>query len=360
MPSTARDSRTPQLSFWKLQLIGWGAFWIAMSWSRMGRFPLVYMAASKLLMAALGLAFTGWLLRPLYRRVLGDDPPLARTIAITAVASYVVAAVWTASHSLLDLPIERALLNPKAHITNLWQVFGGTLYDAFALLSWSVLYVGIKHQRALQRERERALALEALAQSARLEALRYQLNPHFLFNSLNAISTLVLDDQKERAATMIARLGELLRRTLDRPGTDDATLGEELDLARRYLHVEQVRFGDRLRLDVAVDEKALRARVPALLLQPLIENALKHAIAPRESGGSVWINATRANGRLTILVEDDGPGMPPDVRTNGNGVGLANTRERLAQTYGGDHVFALEPATAGGGLRVRIEITARD
>ena len=341
------------LTFWRLQLLGWGAFWLAMTWSRVGRFPLIYMAASKAVMAALGLLYTGFILRPLYRRLLRGDPSLARTIVVSAVASYAVAALWTASHSLLDLPIERALLDPRVRLTSLWQIFGGTLYDAFAILSWSVLYVGIKHQRALQAERERALRAEALAQSARLEALRYQLNPHFLFNALNAISTLVVDGRKEEAATMIARLAALLRGTLDRPSGDDVSLATEIDLARRYLDVEQARFGDRLRVDVTVDGDAMRARVPALILQPLVENAVKHAVGVRESGGCVAIGARREDGVLRLTVEDDGPGLA--LPTENGGVGLKNTRERLAQKYGPRHQLAFERGSMNG-LRVRIEL----
>ena len=204
----------PRLSFWRLQWIGWTAFWFAMTWTRVGRFPLLYMAVSKAVMAMIGLLVTGYVLRPLYRRFLGEDPPLTRTIIVTTVASYVAATAWTAMHGLLDLPIERLLLDPGIRLTNLWQVFGGTLYNTFMLLSWSVLYVGIKHQQAMHVERERALQAEALAQTARLEALRYQLNPHFLFNSLNAISTLVTERRNEDATSMIARLADLLCRTV--------------------------------------------------------------------------------------------------------------------------------------------------
>ena len=341
------------LTFWRLQLLGWGAFWFAMTWSRVGRFPLVYMALSKAVMAALGLVYTGFILRPLYRRLLRDDASLLRTIIVTAIASYAVAALWTASHGLLDLPIERAILDPRVRLTSWWQIFGGTLYDAFAILSWSVLYVGIKHQRALQAERERALKAEALAQSARLEALRYQLNPHFLFNALNAISTLVVDGRKDEAATMIARLADLLRGTLDRPSGDDVSLATEIDLARRYLDVEQARFGDRLRVEMSVAGDAMRARVPALILQPLVENAVKHAVSVRESGGCVAISARRDDGVLRLTVEDDGPGL--SVTGENGGVGLRNTRERLSQKYGARHQFALERGALNG-LRVRIEL----
>lgn len=348
----AERARSPRLSFWRLQSIGWGAFWFAMTWSRVGRFPLIYMAASKSVMAVLGLLLTGFVLRPLYRRLLGEDLPWGRTIAIASVASYAVAIVWTVGHGLLDLPIERAFLNPNVRLTSPWQLVGGSLYNTFMLLSWSVLYVGIRHQQALQAERERALRAEGLVQSARLEALRYQLNPHFLFNSLNAISTLVTERRNEDATSMIARLADLLRATLDRPGGDDVPLSEELDIARRYLAVEQVRFGDRLRVEFEVDGLTMRALVPPLILQPIVENAIRHAITPRLAGGQIAIRAHRIDGRLRLTVEDDGAGLAPEFTL---GVGLANIRDRLRLKYGEAHELALEPASPSG-LRVRIDL----
>jgi LytS/YehU family sensor histidine kinase len=204
----------------------------------------------------------------------------------------------------------------------------------------------------MHAERERALRAEALAQSARLEALRYQLNPHFLFNSLNAVSTLVTERRNEDATTMIARLADLLRATLDRPTGEMVTLGEEVDVVRRYLAIEQIRFGDRLRVDFEVDGDALPGRVPPLLLQPLVENAVRHAISLRAEGGRLSIRANRRNGRLRMIVEDDGPGMKSEFTP---GVGLANTRDRLRLTYGDDHALALEPALPSG-LRVAIDV----
>jgi len=352
-----------RLSFWRLQLIGWAAFWVAMAGSRVGRLPLSFMLASKGIFAVLGCVISGVLLRPVYKRFLNADTSLARTIAITASASYVAAALWTAADSVLDIPISRALLSPTAHISNIWQIFGGTLYDAFAMLSWSVLYVAIKHQREMQAQRERALRAEAMAQSARLDALRSQISPHFLFNALNAISTLVLDGRSIEAATMIARVADLLRTTLRTPDAGDVLLSDELDVVRRYLEIEQVRLGDRMHADVVADGSALKARVPSLILQPLVENAVRHAVAERESGGRVVVSAERRDGRLHLAVEDDGPGMPtngsPHQRNGGTGIGIANTRERLAQLYGAAQRFSLERGPLGG-LRVVMELPYRE
>jgi signal transduction histidine kinase len=352
-----------RLTFWRLQLLGWTAFWIAMAGSRVGRFPFSFMIASKGVFAALGCIISGLLLRPLYKRFLNADASLVRTIAITASASYAAAALWTAADAFLDLPISRALLSSNARISNIWQVFGGTLYDAFALLSWSVLYVAIKHQQAMQAERERALRAEALAQSARLDALRSQISPHFLFNSLNAISTLVLDGRSTEAATMIARVADLLRTTLRSPDDGSVPLSDEIDVVRRYLEIEQVRLGDRMRADVVADGSAMKARVPSLILQPLVENAVRHAVAERENGGRVVVSAQRRDGRLRLAVEDDGPGLSTNVsaqpRSDRTGIGIANTRERLAQHYGREQQFSLERGPLGG-LRVVMELPYRE
>ena len=306
-------------------------------------------------MALIGIALTTIILRPLYRRTLRADPSLVVLIVIMAISSYIVATVFTALHSLIDIHLVRAMVDPRARITSVWQIIGGTLYHAFAILAWSVLYVGIKHQQALYRERERALKAEALAHEARLGALRAQLNPHFLFNSLNAISTLVVDGRTSDATRVIARLGDLLRATLTTGDNIEIPLAEEMDLVRRYLDVEQVRLGDRLTVHVEVEPDAWRGRVPALLLQPLVENAVRHAIAPREEGGHVAISARRRNGRLSVTVEDDGPGLT----SGSHGIGLTNTAERLKYRYGPAHRFDLGHGQLGG-LRVDIELPYED
>lgn len=350
-----------QVSFWPLNLAGWTAFSATMAASRVGRFPIGYMIASKSVMGLLGLVLSGLLLRPLYRRFLRNDPSLVQIIGVSAISSYLVAVLWTASHSLVDVFIERALLATDARIQSLWQVFGGTLYDAFAMLAWSLLYVAIKHQRALHAERERSVRAEAMATQARLDALRWQLNPHFLFNALNAISTLVIDGRGSEATAMIARLGDLLRSTLELPSGAEISLAAEMELVRRYLDIEQVRLGDRLALDVCIDERAWSALVPPMLMQPIVENAIRHAVAPRVRGGRVSIRAQRAADRLRLTVEDDGPGLSTvsgDLASS-SGIGLANTRDRLRHLYGGEHRFALDRGDLGG-LRVSFDLPFRE
>lgn len=181
----------------------------------------------------------------------------------------------------------------------------------------------------------------ALAQEAQLKMLRYQLNPHFLFNTLNAISTLVLDNQNRKANHAVTRLSEFLRYTLDQDPMKKVTLRQEIEALDLYLGTERLRFGERLRLEYAIEERALQALVPSLLLQPLLENSLKYAVSAREQGGLVRIEGRTREGLLELSVIDDGPGLregaPPAER---GGVGLRNTRERLAVLYGENYRFA--------------------
>jgi signal transduction histidine kinase len=203
------------------------------------------------------------------------------------------------------------------------------------------------------RDRElTASRLEASLNQARLEALKSQLQPHFLFNTLHAISALMHTDV-ERADRMMAQLSDLLRQSIERADRQEVTLREELDFLRGYLDIQQTRFGERLRAHVHAVPEVLDAMVPALVLQPLVENAIRHGFGERVSGGRVEVLARRAQERLRVEVRDDGAGLPEaGVR---EGTGLSNTRARLKQLYGLAQTLELEP-TPGGGTRVRIEL----
>lgn len=202
-----------------------------------------------------------------------------------------------------------------------------------------------EREMAAARLRVRAADLEATMNRAQLDALRMELNPHFLFNTLNAISGLVRGGDNDAAVTMLARLGELLRATLERGTAHEIPLETELAYLRGYLEIEQVRFRDRLHVDVRIDEAALPALVPAMILQPLVENAVRHGIAPLPGPGRVAITASRRNGDLVLVVEDSGRGTRG---TAGNGVGLSNTRSRLERLYGPRARLQFRSAPEGG------------
>jgi len=176
---------------------------------------------------------------------------------------------------------------------------------------------------------------QALAYDAQLKMLHYQINPHFLFNTLNAISTLVLERRNEQAENMLLRLAGFLRYSLDRQPTELAELSAELEAQRKYLEIEQTRFDDKLKVRFYIEPGLERARLPSLILQPILENAIKYAITPRAEGGSIDLSAYREGDRLCIRIEDDGPGLPAEnAPRRRRGVGLANARERLELIYG--------------------------
>jgi two-component system, LytTR family, sensor kinase len=231
----------------------------------------------------------------------------------------------------------------------------------FDLLTyWAI--IGLSHALDYYRkyrERElRAAQLETKLAQAQLDALRMQLHPHFLFNTLNSISVLMAEDTKA-ARRMLTRLGDLLRATLQNEGAHEVSLKEELEFLESYLEIEQTRFQDRLTVRMEVDSRALDARVPNLILQPLVENAIRHGIAPRAAAGLVEIHARRENGMVQLEVRDNGAGLgasPPESLMKG--IGLSNTRARLEQLYGTAHRFELRDSESGG-LIVTIEIPFR-
>ncbi len=215
----------------------------------------------------------------------------------------------------------------------------------------------IEYYRLYQERRLKAADLEARLAQSQLQVLKMQLHPHFLFNALNTVSALVHKDV-ELADRMISRLGDLLRLSLQNTGVQEVSLKRELEFLDPYLEIEQARFGDRLKVDISIANDTLDAQVPNLLLQPLVENAIRHGIAPRTAGGTVSVRAERNNSVLKLRIRDDGGGLPEDWTADNGGVGLSNTRARLERLYGDDHRFELESGD-GGGLEVRITIPFR-
>jgi signal transduction histidine kinase len=357
---TGSDRMAPRTlpSFWLLHAGGWLAYGLAMTLSRIGMFPLRYMVVAKGLLMVTGFAISLGL-RYVYRPLIRRGTPLLAMVVVAVVASYAASLVWTASDNLLTHPVTVALgvrdPGPRGTI----RPFMGAVYNAFTMLAWSVLYIGIRYYAALQAERERSLTAEAAAHQAQLEALRYQINPHFLFNALNAVSTLVTERRNDEASRMLSRVSDFLRLTLTAPVRDEVALADEIDYVRQYLDIERVRFGDRLRTEIDIAPDVWEAAVPAFVLQPLIENAVRYAVAPRESGGAICVEAQRSGDTLRVSIVDDGPGIRQDARGNGAGrIGLANARDRLRNLYGDRGRVELADV-AGGGTRASIEIPFR-
>jgi signal transduction histidine kinase len=270
----------------------------------------------------------------------------------------------SAGFSTFELTLESALY-PRLHLFPLlMKDFRGTLpqllvggFHAGVLNYWIVLGVqwGVLYYRRYQeRSREvlkfelRASELQSQLMSARLNALKMQLQPHFLFNTLNAITVLVRQQKSKDAEQMLGHLSDLLRGVLEDVDAQEVSLRRELEYLQLYLAIEQVRFPDRLRVEVSADPATQEASVPQLILQPIVENAIRHGIGRSSSAGRILISASKINGTVQLRVQDDGPGLSPSDSSEVEGIGLANTRARLQQLYGQDATLEIENCDRGG------------
>lgn len=340
-----------QRTFWTLQVSGWLGYYLARSFQGM-MMELPFLEYAPLYGSATVLGFLlTLLLRVFYHRIKEIALPIIVLCILTASAS--LGAVF----SMLELTAMPYLIPGSEPYQGL-QKLGNAMFESTAIFAWSAIYFGYHYYESFQDQKEQVLKAMAMAHQAQLQMLRYQLNPHFLFNTLNAISTLVLDKSEADANRMLTKLSSFLRYTLVNQPTQRVTLDQELHALSLYLDIEKVRFQDRLVVDYVIDENARAALVPNLILQPLIENVIKYAIAPSVEGGVITIAATVKGSRLAIALEDTGPGMADVdniVSQSGSGVGLVNTKERLAQIYGDEHTFKLENLEPNG-LGVFIEI----
>jgi two-component sensor histidine kinase len=281
---------------------------------------------------------------------------LGRSLWRHVLMSLLFCIAWASCGTILRLLLDPELRgNPTqaAHWYAGWILttlpFGASVYLAMVGIEHAIRYFA----EARERDTQVARLSEQLA-SAKLSALQAQMNPHFLFNSLNTVAVLVRDDETKRAAAVIEHLSDVLRRTLSRTRASEVSLEEELDLVRDYLAVEQARFSDRLRAEIDVEPSLLSAAIPGFALQHLVENAIRHGVSRRTEAGLVRIVATRAGDTLELLVSDDGGGVHGDVDSPGHG--LANTRERLRTLYGDRAVLEVSTAGTSPGTNVRLRI----
>ena len=332
--------------YWTLQFGGWSLYGIAMLLAL-----LPYMKWREVFVfrgVLTGGCFAATLiLHPVCRRLWRSHAGFLRIVGtvlpICSIAGYLTSmtAIW-AETRVSTMP-------EMGNRVSLWLgSIGGGVNAAMVLVAWTALYFGFKHYEEIEQERRRVLEVEASARDAQLRALRYQVQPHFLFNTLNAISTLVVEGNRMAATTMISRLADFFRATLDED-EHETTLEQEIHLTEQYLAIEKTRLSDRLIIDIDVAPAALDVRVPRLLLQPLAENAIRHSIAPLQAGGTLRIHVKRENDRVRLTVANSGN----SASTRGfekwrSGVGLANTEARLRQTYGDDYLFHIQPSNLGG------------
>lgn len=324
------------LSFWAL----WLVFLPAVAWLSL-RFPIERRKLLRnLALHALACLLVAGISRVTFRSGPWMSPPLQRSEA--------------PGH-----PARTRGLPPGPPIG--FDAFLGLRVAMDVVVYWSLVGVGtaiMNFRRSQERER-RAAELAASLTRAQLQALRMQINPHFLFNTLHAISGLVYVNPRA-ADEMLAELSELLRRSLDSMEEQEIPLGEELEFIGGYISLEQKRFGERLRVEQRVPDQLRQALVPALILQPLVENAIRHGIEPRRGPGLITIEARQEADRLHLTVQDDGRGLPdsPPAGAERRGIGIANTRARLQGLYGPDQSFALERAKPQG-CRVEIRLPWR-
>jgi sensor histidine kinase YesM len=355
----ARAPRPWTGSFWQLQLIGWSAYYVLiyvtflpMVMTEGGPVRLLHV---KLTRALLGFAISSGL-GLIYRRV-APRGALRRTVLLVLGASLAGGLLWTLGENLYAALVTRPFDRTLAMARFPRQTLDYTL----TLLTWSALYFGLKQRQALERAQARALHADLAAQTARLEALRNQLHPHFFFNTLNAIRALV-DEDPARAKEVVTEVSEFLRYSLLRSAEPMVPLAAEVAALRSYLSIEAIRFEEKLKVDIDIDPAVSEARVPVFVLHPLVENAIKHGLAAAPLPLQLRIRAARAaDGELRIEVANSGPWRPPradgHAGPDGTGTGLRNLSARLAQTLGAR--ARLSVGEEGGWVRARITIAQK-
>jgi sensor histidine kinase YesM len=352
-------------AFWNLQLAGWGAAFLLRAVSALANQQSFDLLALILVTTITGFSIS-LILSVIYRYLI-RQPPLI-TWGVTALVLMLAVIL----HTTIDTWVQ-GIYYGVSRDTTFAQRFVGLSFVPLTLLGgWSALYYAINFFLTVEQQADRLERLEAQATAAQLAMLRYQLNPHFLFNTLNSISTLVLLKQTEPANAMLTQLSGFLRHTLIAEPGSQVSLAQEIETLQLYLDIERMRFEERLRTHFEIEDAALTAQLPAMLLQPLVENAIKYAVGPQEEGARISLTARVIGDRLRLTVEDTGPGVddwqrfnardPADQRADSapgrpmsTGVGLANIRNRLAQAYADTHLFETR-SEAGGGFTVLIEI----
>ncbi|MEL7197893.1 MAG: sensor histidine kinase [Pseudomonadota bacterium] len=350
-------------AFWYLQFAGWGGAFLLRSAAALANERPFDLLAVILVNTITGFSIS-LVLSVVYRQLIARQPFITWGGTVLVLIGAVVI------HASLDAWVQGIYYGISREAT-FAQRFIGISYIPLTLLgAWSALYFAINYFLTVERQQGRLQSLEAQATAAQLAMLRYQLNPHFLFNTLNSISTLVLLKQTEPANAMLTRLSSFLRHTLITEPGSQVTLEQEIETLQLYLDIERMRFEERLRTGFEIEEDALDACLPSMLLQPLVENAIKYAVSPQEEGAKISLSASVVGGRLRMKVSDTGPGIDGPLQhnlldlpaqtdgrdtTRSTGVGLANIQNRLIQAYGEDHVFETT-SKPGGGFTVTIEI----
>ena len=349
-------------AFWNLQLAGWGGYFLLRNVVALANSQPLDRIVVILVTTILGFAIT-LILSVVYRQLIDRQP------IVTWGGTAIVLMVAVLLHATIEAWLEGVYQGMLTDTSFAQRLIGLSFIPLALLGGWSALYYAINYFLRVEEQTDRLQRLEAQATAAQLAMLRYQLNPHFLFNTLNSISTLVLLKQTGPANAMLTRLSGFLRHTLIAEPGSKVTLAQEVETLQLYLDIERMRFEERLRTQFDIEDAAMNARLPAMLLQPLVENAIKYAVGPQEEGARISLTGRVVGERLRISVEDTGPGAIPGVQFSthnpstpprpgepiSTGVGLVNIQNRLAQGYGANHLFETR-SQPGGGFTVLIEI----
>ncbi|GMG87961.1 sensor histidine kinase [Biformimicrobium ophioploci] len=339
-PTALRLFRSKTAQFWGLQLLGWTGYFLVVyfavvapelnedNWLVSHAHVFVESASGLLLSVCLHYFLRAMVRKPFHIAVVGS-----------VLGAAIVAAIW----NFVKLTTFN-ILYQQYWLGWGWSGFGGWYLFSFAtMLSWMGLYFLFRVYRQLEQEHNKALEAENAAKEAQLKMLRYQLNPHFMFNTMNAISTLVLKRDNEAAANMLDHLCQFLRTSLESNPSIQATLRSELEVLDLYLSIEKARFGARLKYRTCVSDEARDALVPNLILQPLVENAIKYAVSASKEGGELLLEAGKEDGELVVRLSDNGPGLEGASHQDSAraGIGLKNTWTRLKTLYDDDYTFQL-------------------
>jgi two-component system LytT family sensor kinase len=344
------DSR--ERLFWTLHTAGWCGFAIVYY---IGSF-LQDMRSIWLFVIVLN-AYAGWLLtiplRYIYRKALTLTP--LKMLIMVGASLYFTALIWTLVKNVNNWEIYKKGYRPEEW----YWYFKDTINSLIMIGCWTGAYFGVKNYQMLLREKQNVLKASSMAHQAHIKMLRYQLNPHFLFNTLNAISTLILMKENKTAEAMVSRLSDFLRYSLDKDPIRRVPLIQEIQALELYLEIEEVRFEDRLTVVWDIEEKTQSALVPSLILQPIIENSIKFAISRMEVGGCISISAKTFGRDLMLNVSDNGPGA--EIKngqlpvSKSGGVGLQNIKDRLEALYLNKHSFVISHNYPTG-IKVNIRI----
>lgn len=321
--------------FWTLQIAGWVGYAVVVFFAIVRpQFDTPNFNLSGQLINLFNETMSGFIFSYLQWRII--QKVVQFRVRKTILLSFISAAILGLIFNVVKLASYKMVVFGRAWYED-WKLleFGGWLmFSLSTMFVWTAIFFIMLYNAKLQREHEKLLRAQTEAKNAQLEMLRYQLNPHFMFNTMNAISTLILKKENDTASEMLDKLCEFFRYSLDQNAKSYTSLTEELKLLDLYLSIEKVRFGERLSVVYQVAGDTKDAKVPSLLLQPLVENAIRYAIESKKENGLVVVSSQTHGGKLYLNVSDDGPGLSDDQK-HGFGIGINNTKERLSTMFEG-------------------------